>query len=242
MEQARQNIIQALDGAARPALLYSSGKESQLLLELALNVRPDITVLWLRHALTRKQKEFGESELLRRDVLAFSYDPRSVYYLPTSSGLKLVAEYDAGGSPLPQIRDVADGEACGLKVARGNPSPAPWPFDVVLAGTLDVDEHPVFGQGFFPADGTQIGTSRFYAPLRHMSESDVLAALESLGVPVDPARYGGEQARDPDTFAACTRCLTGKGNVFCPEAQGEIEVVGWDEAGALENFKVRFAA
>lgn len=242
MNRARQNIKEALGGAPRPAVLYSSGKESQLLLALALATYPDVTIVWLRHALTRAQKEFGEAELMRRDLTAFSYDPQSVYYLPTPSGLKLVSEYEVGGAVLPQIRDVAEGEACGLKISRGNPMPAPWPFDVVLIGTLDSDEHPLFGRNFFPADGTLIGASRFYAPLRHLSESEVYGALGELNVPVDLFRYGGDSSRDPDTLTACTRCLSGEGKVFCPDAQREIESVAWDRESALENFRLRYAA
>jgi hypothetical protein len=137
---------------------------------------------------------------------------------------------------------VAEGEGCGLRVPRAAPLPAPWPFDVALVGTLDSDEHPVFGRGFFPDDGTLVGASRFYAPLRHMSEAGVLEAVSHLGLPLDALRYGGDVLRDPDTYAACTRCLTGVGRVFCPDVRAEIEAVSWDRPTALNNFKTRFTA
>jgi hypothetical protein len=154
--------------------------------------------------------------------------------------LSLVREQAFGPDRFPVLSDVVDGEACIGEVIQGR-APGLYPhFDVLLLGYKDSDvNESLGGSGFCPADGWTLGRARVYAPLRHLSDEEVWAAIRELGVPYDEDRYdrGGP---DPDEVRACSKCLqAGEGEVFCPKEGKPIPRVGWDKQASLAAFRQR---
>lgn len=233
IERARKKLRKALRGARRPVVLSSFGKDSVLLLALAREVRPEVDVLWYKAAADSPARRFAESVIKEWGLTTYGYAPADRYYLPAGRGLALVDEYSVGGARLPVITDVGEGEACGLELSPARTPHFGYPWDVSLVGWKEFDSHPVTGPNPFPPDGARVGPTRVYAPLREMTDGEVLDAARAMGLPL----YDG-----PDVLPACTRCVTGEGTVFCPKERRPIESAAWDKAGALRAFRERFPA
>lgn len=242
MEQARRKIRDALSGAESPAVLTSFGKDSALLLRLAREVRPDIVAVWFRAGLLPEQERFAKSRILAKDLEVWSWQPSDVYVLPNGEGLTLVREQAFGEQRFPVLADVEDGEGCVFDFPKER-TPALYPhFDRLLIGYKDTDSHEVLGgTGFCPEDGWQLGRARVFAPLRHLSDADVWAAIKALGVEYDEERYDRGGA-DPDTYRACSECLKegGSATVFCPKAGERIPRRNWHGRARLREFQARF--
>ena len=94
----------------------------------------------------------------------------------------------------------------------------------------------------FPEDGAQVGSTQFFAPLRHMTDEDVRSLTERLHIPVNEEKYAGSKEHDPDYLHRCTRCFSETGEVFCPKQQAMIPSQPWERGVALSNFRSRFLA
>lgn len=236
MEQARQAIRVALDDAKCPAVMWSGGKDSMLLLSLVREINPSVPVIWFR-----TPNAFARRMIMEWDLEAWCWEPADVYVVPNDGGLTLVREQAFGQQRFPVLLDVEAGTQCIADVLPKR-TPRLFPhFDLILSGFRDSDYHwSLGGRGFFPADGWQLGRARVYAPLRHLSDEQVWAEIKAAGVPVDVDRYerGGS---DPDCVSACTQCLQpGIGRVFCPKAQAEIDRIKWNPTESLTAFRNRF--
>lgn len=240
MEKARDIIREVLNTAKRPVVMWGAGKDSQLLLHLVREFKPDIAVLWYRSDLLPKQREFAEKVIRDWNLTVCGYGPRDRYYVPTKDGLTLVNEYSIGHDSIPVLVDVAHSDRCGLRLSETRTPQYGYLWDATLVGWKATDSHPLLGLNPFPPDGGQIGPTRVYGPLRHMTDEGVWAAIHKLNVPVDEERYSGDGERDPDTLLACTRCL--RGEAFCPELQAAIPAYEWNGGENLRVFRARFGA
>ncbi len=241
MKRARDIIRGVLAAAAAPAVLYSGGKDSTLLLHLAREVRPDVRAIWFRSGITPERQRFVKSQILAHDLEVWSWEPADVYVVPNGGGLSLVREQAFGPHRFPVLSDVEDGETCVGDVGVER-TPQLYPhFDVLLLGYKDSDSNESLGgSGFCPADGWTLGRAKVFAPIRHLTDDDVRAAIKELNVPFDEERYlrGGA---DPDTVRACSLCLqAGEGEVFCRKEGKPIPRVPWDRGASLNAFRERF--
>src|SRR5262249_9179860 len=117
------------------------------------------------------------------------------------------------------------------------------PFDCIFTGWKETDRHPIFAGSSipFPLDGAQFSGSSWYAPLRSMTDEEVWQATKDLYIPYNEAKYDrDEQAAAPDNTVACSRCLTGRGRVFCPDVGREIDAAEWDHDSTRQHFLNRF--
>lgn len=237
MEKVRQIIKEVLTEAGQPAVLWSGGKDSMLLLALAREVRPDIPCIWFRPG---THEAFARRMIMEWNLDVWAWEPSDVYLLPNSDGLSLVREQAFGESRLPVVLDIEDGERCIADVLTER-TPRLFPhFDALLMGYKDSDSHPALGSGFCPPDGWRLGKAQVFAPLRDMTDEDVWKAIRELDVPFDDERYtnGGP---DPDEIRACTNCLReGEGEVFCRKVQAMVPRVAWEPQERLKEFRQRF--
>lgn len=227
METARKNIADALATACTPAVLFSGGKDSLLLLALAREVRDDITAIWFR---TGELDKHTRRVVKDWNVTTLSWAPADVYLLAQAGERVLVQEYDFGGVPFPVITDLAPGTTCSRLLPPLTPTMFPG-FDVVLWGAKDTDTHWLKGTASFPPDGHPLGFSRLYAPLRHMTDEGVAEALAALNIPYTaPA----------DSLPMCSACMETDGEVDCPLLGHRIPAVQTNWAAGLAAFRQRF--
>lgn len=204
--------IPALKSAERPAVLFSGGKDSMLLLDIALKIRPDITVIHFYDQLHPDVEAVIKG--MNLDVLSWS--PAARYLIPWNDGIALVSEYSFGDVRLPVLRDVIS-ELHRCELERLKPERTPhfdYPFDLTIWGYRKSDElHPVMPP-FFPKE-FQFGPTRLLAPLYDWETIDVIEAAQRL--PYTPCS---------DALTACVKCR---------------EVLkSWDSQQAQEFFSKRF--
>ena len=228
IEFAQQVIADALAGAQSPVVCWSGGKDSQLLLRLVAEQRPDVPVLYFRSP-DPKRRRWAEQFIADSDLTAYSWLPADRYVVP---GVHLVEEYSFGNMRLPIVSDVHHSDRCVLKIPREFVGHVAYPFDVTLVGVKDSDEHPILGKGYWQPDGDGC-----FAPLRSLSDEEVWQAIRELEIPVEEAVYDGSE---PDGPSFCTRCLSEEPEVFCPAAGRVIPRFDWNPSAALSAFRQRF--
>jgi hypothetical protein len=228
IDRARKVISDALAGARSPIVCWSGGKDSQLLLRLVAEQRPNVPVLYFRSA-DPSRRRWAEQFIADSDLTAYSWNPADRYVLP---GPHLVEEYSFGDLRLPIVSDVVDGERCVLEIPRDFVTHVAYPFDVTFVGVKDSDEHPVLGNGYWQTDGDGC-----FAPLRTMSDEEVWQAIREMEIPVEESVYNGSE---PDGPSFCTRCLSDQAEVFCPAAGKVIPRFDWNPSAALSAFHQRF--
>lgn len=234
-ERIREEIASALAGAQTAAVWWSSGHDSQLLLHLVREQRPDVAVVWFRQSLHKRQMEFMHEEIARLNLAVYAVTPQRSYVMNDGKGeISLVDVVMLNGVATIVGRDVQASERCLLRLKMAAGASYEYPFDVTFVGWKHVDTHPAFGQIPCPRNGTARGGTKFYAPLRDLSEAETWELIGQMGVRVDERRYAGDETCNPDTLFACTRCLTSDAvQVWCPDEQREIPVWQWDRQEPL---------
>lgn len=232
MNEIRENIKQVLEGSENPCLLLSFGKDSLLLLWLIREVCPSIGILWYSVDITREQRRYAEKIIKLLDLTVYSYLPSDRYFLPNKEGLSIISEYSMGGSILPNIRDIEDGDVCAITLNRNRTPHFVYPFDTTFVGWKSTDEHFIVGKNFFPPDGVQLGPTKLFAPLRDLTDTQVLSAIKELDIPYEEV---------DDTIQICTSCLqAGSEKVYCPAQDAEIPRIVWNQEKRLSEFRQRF--
>lgn len=212
---------EALRAAKNPVVLSSFGKDSVLVLDLARAIRPDVDVLWFR------DERDGEAEkiIASLGLTVYSYLPSTRSVVPNGEGLSLINFLDFGGGALvPQIVDLEDSNRCVGELKSGKPFAYDW--DVTITGWRESDNHPLKYAYF--EDGEQIGNTRFYAPIRHLSDDEVYVEVKRRGL-----KFSAKQVEQ-----FCTKCL--RGPTVCPLSNQMIPAYKWQPNASLEAFRQRF--
>lgn len=214
---------QALKEAKKPVILCSFGKDSVLVLDMARAIRPDVDVLWFRD----ERDEEAEKIIAELGLTVYSYLPSTRSVVPNGEGLSLINFLDfGGGTLLPQIVDLEDSNRCVGELKSGKPFAYDW--DVSLTGWKESDNHPLKYSHF--EEGERIGNTRFYAPIRHLSDDEVYAEVERRGL-----SFSTKQVEQ-----VCTKCL--RGPTVCPLSNQMIPAYKWDKTAALSAFQQQVAA
>lgn len=238
LDTLRKSIRDQVESSRSPVLLWSSGKESMLLYWLLREIT-DVPLIFWRSGLTKEQREFAKGFMLEFNPTVFNYPPMDSYLVSQGEGLALVNEYPIGRHPFPVIFDIEHSDKCILDSEPMRLQEMRYTFDLTFIGTKKTDSHYVTGSNPIPED-FEFGDTRFAAPLRNLTDSDVWTLIMELGVPYDEKRYLGDEGRDPSIKHFCTRCLQGKGEVFCPKETKMIPSVEWDKQTSLDAFRERF--
>lgn len=164
--------------AKSPAILFSGGKDSLLLLDEVRRIRPETTVIHFYDRLSPQvERVIKEWEL---EIL--SWRPAEQYLIPWGQDLALVSEYSFGDARLPVLRDVVVGDGCRR---RDKTECFDYPFDLTLWGMKKCDElHPVMPAHF--EREMPLGLTRLIAPLFDLTDEEVLAEIDRRNLPYEP--------------------------------------------------------
>lgn len=214
LEELRQQIREILEQATSPVVLWSAGKDSTLLLALAREVVPDISILYFRDRVSLLAKQI----ILDWDLTVLGYAPAARYLIPWADGIALVDEISLGGTFVPLLRDVVLGDdPCDLERLphlRTLTFDYQWP--TTLYGYRHTDPlHPCMPQPF--AKVTQLPSTALIAPLFDLQDKEIDSLLSQLGL---------EYPFATDTVSTCADCLKALGN--------------WNREQSLAYFSKRF--
>lgn len=230
MDEARANVRRELREAASPAVFCSFGKDSLLVLALAREVRPDIPVVWFQTAATNVK--FARRITREWNLNVYGYAPADQYLLAQDDQVTLVQEYSVGDERLPVLIDLQDGEKCSLTAFPLRTTQMYLPFDLLLVGYKDVDTHWVKGEAKLFGENLKLGRAKVAAPIRHMTDDAVRAALLEMHIPQDET---------DDRLPLCTHCMTQDSDeVYCPDRGRYIPKEQWSRELALYGFQRRF--
>lgn len=184
----QQSVNSALAQAANPALLCSFGKDSLLLLQLALDSGFTGPVYYLGEYLPKH----AEQVVVNRSLTVYSWPATNRYVVPNGDGLAQVDEYLLGETLLPLVSPVVKGDDCTHGQWSRFTRPFHWQHDVTLTGYKRGETCTAVGRDF-PAE-VNIGITRLVSPLFEFSDSDVVAAL-------------GHEPPDDNAVEYCAECL-----------------------------------
>jgi hypothetical protein len=237
LTRAIDTIKKALSRARRPAVLWSGGKDSTVLLDLALKIMPDIEVIHFK--LPFLSHKYKHHHNVQEDLKLTVHDwiPSSVALCHGKDRIDVVETYSLGDGALKVMRgterfDVKNPWVCGKEWINRPKAHVSNDFDVLLCGHKNSDEDPLTGSIPLNVDMKMLGaTTQMWFPLRNWNDQDVSLHITSNNVKYDQYRYDNDvvsrsdKHMNSDYVHACFRCLDKRESQFvhCPKLQAEVE-------------------
>lgn len=228
LDTLKETVRRLVSEAEFPVVFWSAGKDSNLILSLAREVRQDVGVIWFR---VGQDEALAKRLMVEWDLRVLSYAPASVYMLGNGQELSMVQEFSFGESRWPVVMDVLPGDKCSVTAFPKRSPKVFTTFDLGLVGWKASDEHWLKdGAPFPPPDGTPLDGIKLYAPLREWTDEEVLAASRELNLPM------GETS----DVSLCTDCFRWDRPACCTVIKKEIDVQPIDQQAAVSWFRQRF--
>jgi hypothetical protein len=237
LHHARQLIADEMARARSPLALWSSGKDSMLMLALVREVAPDVPVAYLRGFEHPTKHQFADAmaakwnlrlvdlPLVGRDVVAKGGHVELIeaYEIAPNVRLYFPLEAEPGYVPGPD-------SLCAIEKLNDSPrlpvSPSPRRhYDCIFVGHRGDDVDPAHGAVPLADYVAESNSVRTVYPLKDFTERDVWLASALLGVPQSFRRYREKDMRfNADYWPLCVRCLEPAegATVICPKFNEEI--------------------
>lgn len=233
-----QQIIQlALKGAKRPAVLWSGGKDSTVLLDLAKRIRPDIEVIHFKLPFLPQKYAFHHVAQETYGMIVHDWLPESIALTHENGRIDVCEKYNINDGELRVMRGTEPMEAgkpwvCGMEWLNRPKARVVSDFDVLLCGHKSSDEDPVNGHIQLEIDKKLIGpTTEMWFPLREWNDKDISAYIRQNNVLFDRNRYDDNVVSKPDKHLnsdyvhACFNCVDKRLGKFvhCPKNGIQVE-------------------
>lgn len=240
IKSARDIITAAMTEFRRPVVMWSSGKDSMVLLHLLW--KHNLPVILHRDPMLPRRYTFANDIIASWNLTVHDWPPAASSIVKRNGHLSIMQRYEiAPGRSLDLPVDLFEVEevgACGLQDVLLRPKAnftAPW--DVFFTGAKSSDADALLGQMPLKVDILRnIGAPSFAFPLRYWTDEDIWQYIETYRVPYQKDRYEqtdtGWHEREsklgnPDYLPGCTRCLDpdGPASVHCPKLNRQVSNV-----------------
>jgi len=219
IEEVRAVIAEHLSYSEFPAVLWSSGEDSQLLLWLVREQKPDVSVIHFRSLPSETKHQFADRIIADWHLRLSSLPRIGVDVVANGAEVNLIEEYAVSPDfslylPLENEpgRAVDQDSACGVRVLNekrdGISLARERLHDVLFIGHHTGDGDAVLGQLEPERVVAQAADVRMIYALKDWTKDDVREASRFLGVPQNDARYAGEMSANSDYFPLCVECLS----------------------------------
>lgn len=220
-------IAQGLAEARRPAVLWSGGKDSTVLLHLVRRFRPDVDVICWRVPFLPAKWEFHERLAREWNLTVYDFPPAWAALCHGNGRIDLMEAYAIGAQALVVARGTEPFESGNRNVETGKGNrdwvcgrawlerpKAPvvdFPWDVLFHGHKSGDEDPCSGPVPLKLDvAERVGCAKTYYPLRDWSDEAVTDYTLEEGIPWDSNRYEMGDGK-AETGKVVLRTLADKG-------------------------------
>lgn len=244
-------------GLSNPCVACSFGKDSMAMLHIARQINLDVPVVYVEqfpHSIKHQfaHRVASEWNLNMQPALPVAW--RTYYGKP--GHVEIVTGYHIGRNAIMAIPSepmaALDEESCvcGLDILNQDIPAATAPtFDGAFIGQRNDDTDIVMGSLAITGNRNVIDSHGFLYlyPLRDWTSQDVWDYHELHGIPVNTQRYKQlDSEHNNDVWNLCTRCLTGQGEVFCPQEREmipafgdvlDLEALTGDMRGAVLNWE-----
>lgn len=232
-KEALQFVEMLLSRFGKPALLWSSGKDSMALLHLVREVDKSVPLIFLREP--QQPYRYGFATRVIQDWKieeVHELPPAASYLCRRNDTTSIIHQYRFGDRHLSLPVDLVevDGEpvACGLEIMQRPKGSVSTPWDLLFSGARSADTDPLLGD--MPLSSNLVLQPGFPAvafPMRSWSDQELWEYIESENVPVQEDRYHksagawgefADKRNNPDYLTGCVRCLAADSgeSVECP--------------------------
>lgn len=258
IQKAQELIGRCLDTYRDPALLCSFGKDSLALLGLLRGMGQDLPLVFFRKPQFPRKYGYANNLITEWNLVVHDFPPASISLQENPKPnareqIDFVETYSFGGTsciksaygiyePLPGERFL-----CGFRdvLLRPRAMMQNTPWDLLFMGSKQCDDKPQGNLSALRDDLVRKPQISIAYPLRTWSEADVWNYIESVGLPIDEARYEKvagvwrdreDKTANADFFPVCTRCMAKSAaqTVLCPELGHHVnritESVPWETA------------
>lgn len=164
--------MEALLNARNPAIWLSFGKDSLLVLKLALEQRFTGPCYYFGEKLSN----FAQQAIIDHSLTVYSWPATNRYVVPDGQEWAQVDEYLVGGQLIPMLSPVTRGENCDhMQFTRRFTKTLKYSHDITLTGYKYADENEAIGVKF-PRE-FDLGFTRIVNPLYDWSDERVINAL-----------------------------------------------------------------
>lgn len=241
---AKQTISRTMAHYKNPAVLWSGGKDSMVLLHLLLTttLRSLPVICWREPWMPWKQA-FVNRMIAEWSLTVWDWHPQAVTLCKGHGRIDVLNHYQMQRGTMILARGTEppeEGKAwmCGRDTFLARPLggfAAPW--DVAFHGHKSTDDDPTSGKIPLAVDILDTpGTVAYSYPLREWTDEDIFAYIEAKNLPYDEARYERtdegwrilpDKFANPDYYATCLRCMDPDAGPFvhCPKLNSQINNV-----------------
>ena len=224
LDNLMQKMADILANCESPIIASSFGKDSNLVLYIARQIRQNIPVLCFNWWWTPHQLIFVKQLIKEWELKCFFYRPNRL----DNIGESIISYYQIGDKEMPVIADVENGhEKCGIEAgqkALKNPHiPSFW-WDCLITGSKKADKHSLVPCDKSVTEYSNNGV-KIETPLWDWTDREVFEAIELLKIPIDNRVYQEQDlTADTGSFNYCVNCVRAKQTeqVFCPKVNKEI--------------------
>lgn len=227
-------IAGQLRGATNPAVLCSFGKDSIVLLHLALRIRK-VPVLFFRFARFHEKHVHAMQVMRDWDLEVFDLWPKTVTEYQHGDFFEVLHGYSTGNlgalylfSGIRERREGEDRYLCAMAdlLARPKSHGNDYPWDVTLHGHKGTDDPEIGEIGTITNPVSQLGGTRLVVPFIDWTDDDIWAYIRKYDLPYDRQRYDEkDEAVSPDKYPTCFRCIDTRligQSVDCPKFEHKL--------------------
>lgn len=236
VKEAMRLINWAVQHHARPAVLWSSGKDSMVLLHLVREMGLVLPCVLYRIPQAPWKMAFAERVIQDWGLEVWDYPPAWLELARGNGVTELVSAYQIGESPEGQmlvnyvprnLREMPDDQEtlvddeghawqCGRELLERPVGGMRVPWDCLLLGSKGSDVDAVRGPVPLAADVLSVpGAPAQVYPLRTWTDAEIWEYIEAHQVPYPHDRYNREEGYkewvckrlNPDWVECCMRCL-----------------------------------
>lgn len=230
-------INTALKTARRPAVLWSGGKDSTVLLDMALTVRPDIEVIHWKLPFLPEKYSHHHCVQENKNLTVHDWVPVSVALTHGNDRIDVCETYTVGDGSIMVMRGtepfVEDKPwVCGKEWLSRPKAIVQSDFDVLLCGHKSCDEDPITGKIPLELDMKYAGpNTKVWFPLRDWLDEDIAAYILDNEIQYDTNRYTEkivskkDKQYNSDYVHTCFRCVNKLEPAFvhCPKLGVDVE-------------------